>query len=72
MSGLVGPWFDPDEAAALLEKGLVADGRAQKYLGSSNGCPIRAEPTAFPAFVIRLPFAWNGNTAWAMPVTSSG
>src|SRR5262249_61208075 len=59
-SGLVGLRFDPVEEAALLGNGLVADGRPQKYLGSSKGCPMRAEPMSFPSFEIRLPCAWNG------------
>src|SRR5215470_4570906 len=59
-SGLVGLRFDPDEDAALSANGLVADGRLQKYLGSSKGWPISTEPTAFPSFTIRLPLAWNG------------
>src|SRR5262245_50504684 len=71
-SGFVGLRLDPDEDAALSANGLVADGRLQKYLGSSNGCPISAEPTTLPSFTIRLPLAWNGKTACAMPVTISG
>ncbi len=33
---------------------------------------MSAEPTTLPSFTIRLPFAWKGNTIWAMPVTTSG
>src|SRR5215471_16653009 len=71
-SGLVGLRFEPDDDAALSGNGVVADGRPQKYLGSSNGWPISAEPIAFPSFTIKLPLAWEGNTTWAMPVTISG
>src|SRR6266403_6264622 len=71
-SGLVGLWFDPDEDAALYPNGLVADGRPQKYFGSSKGWPIRPEPTTVPSFTIRLPLAWCGNTSCAMAVTTTG
>src|SRR5262245_32482053 len=71
-SGFVGLKLDPDEDAALSANGLVAEGRLQKYLGASKGCPINAEPTTLPSLTIRLPLAWNGKTAWAMPVTISG
>ena len=37
--------------------GEVADGRPQKYFGSSNGWPMSCEPTILPSFTIRLPFA---------------
>src|SRR5439155_26078950 len=40
-AGLSGPWFEPDDAIALYGRGEVAEGRLQKYLGSSNGWPIR-------------------------------
>ena len=56
-SGFVGLWFDPDEDAALYPNGVVADGRPQKYFGSSNGWPISAEPTTLPSFTMRLPLA---------------
>jgi len=36
-AGFVGPRFDPDDAAALYGNGEVAEGRPQKYLGSSKG-----------------------------------
>src|SRR5882762_335767 len=45
-SGFVGERFEPDDEPALYENGVVADGRPQKYLGSSKGWPMRAEPTA--------------------------
>src|ERR1700740_3541878 len=44
-SGLVGLRFEPAEEPALYANGVVADGRLQKYFGSSNGCPISEEPT---------------------------
>src|SRR5689334_3367845 len=71
-AGFVGPRLDPDDAAALYGNGDVADGRLQKYLGSSKACPMSSEPTTFPSLTIRLPFAWCGKSAWAIPVTSSG
>src|SRR6267378_8284236 len=71
-SGFVGERFEPDDEPALYENGVVADGRPQKYLGSSKGWPMRAEPTALPSLTIRLPFACRGNTAWAMAVTIAG
>src|SRR5215813_13871841 len=71
-SGLVGLWFEPDEEAALYANGVVADGRPQKYFGSSNGWPMSAEPTTLPSLTIRLPLAWCGNTTWAMTVTTAG
>src|SRR5437773_1236594 len=71
-SELVGLKLEPDEAPALSGNGLVADGRLQKYLGSSKGWPMRAEPTTFPSLTTRLPCAWNGKTACAMPVTRRG
>src|SRR5207245_2043793 len=45
-SGFVGPRFEPEDDAALSGKGDVADGRLQKYFGSSKGWPMRREPTA--------------------------
>src|SRR5215813_9686627 len=57
-AGLVGPRFEPDDEAALYGNGEVADGRPQKYFGSSNGWPISAEPMTLPSLTIRLPLAW--------------
>src|SRR5207244_12792061 len=71
-SGLVGLRFEPADEPALYGNGVVADGRPQKYLGSSNGWPISDEPTTLPSFTMRLPFAWRGKTTFAMPVTTSG
>src|SRR5262249_48516194 len=71
-SGLVGLRLDPEDEAALYGNGLVAEGRPQKYLGSSKGWPMRAEPTSLPSFEMRLPWAWYGKTACATPVTRSG
>src|SRR6185295_9449668 len=62
-AGLIGPWFEPLEAAPLYGAGPVADGRLQKYFGPENGWPISVEPTAVPFRTIRLPFAWVGNTS---------
>src|SRR4026208_1964308 len=45
-AGFIGPRFDAPDAAPLYA-GLVPDARLQKYLGSSNGWPINAEPTGF-------------------------
>ena len=55
-----------------MANGDVADGRGQKYLGSSNGWPINADPTTLPSLTIKLPLACEGKTACAMPVTTSG
>src|ERR1700693_1288450 len=71
-SGFVGLRLEPDDEPALSAKGLVADGRLQKYLASSKGCPMSLEPTIFPSLAIRLPCACDGNTTCAMPVTRSG
>src|SRR5438270_3254219 len=71
-AGLVGLRFDPDDDAPLYGYGDVADGRPQKYFGSSKGWPIRAEPMTLPSFTIRLPLAWCGKTSWAMAVTTTG
>src|SRR5664279_4429766 len=71
-AGLRGPWFDPEDAAPLYGCGEVADGRLQKYLGSSNGCPINDEPRVLSPTTIRQPFACRGNATWATPVTSNG
>src|SRR5262244_3092156 len=62
-SGLGGLRLDPEDAAALYGNGLVAEGRPQKYFGSSKGWPMRAEPTSLPSFEMRLPCAWYGKTA---------
>jgi hypothetical protein len=71
-AGLVGPRFEPDEAAALYGWGEVAEGRLQKYPGSSKGCPMSEDPTIVPSCTMRLPLAWRGNRIWAAPVTISG
>src|SRR5215510_10153789 len=71
-AGLVGPRFEPDDDAALYGYGEVAEGRLQKYFGSSKGCPMREEPTTLPSCTMRLPLAWRGNRIWATPVTTSG
>src|SRR5258708_5764105 len=71
-AGFSGPWFEPLELAALLAMGDVADGRPQKFLGSEKFWPIRVDPTALPPTSIRLPAAWVGNAALAMPVTARG
>src|SRR5262245_66136908 len=71
-AGFVGLRFDPDDEPALSANGEVADGRLQKYFGSSNGWPISEDPTTLPPTVMRLPLAWAGNTAWATPVTIAG
>ena len=64
--------FEPADADALYGKGAVADGRPQKYFGSSNGWPMSCEPSTLPSFTIRLPLAWWGNSAWATPVIANG
>src|SRR5215472_5646606 len=79
----VGPRLDPAEFAALYGAGtvlvasfgsvsVVADGRPWKYLSLVKFWPISAEPITLPSFSIRLPFAWRGNAAWAMPVIANG
>jgi hypothetical protein len=68
----MGPRFEPLDAAALYGNGVVAEGRPQKYLGSSNGWPIRLDPTGFPSRRMRLPLASLGKATCAMPVTRSG
>ncbi len=75
--GWWGRGSSPSDAAPLYARALpfasaVADRRPQKYLGSSNGWPMSREPTALPSSTMRLPLAWCGNAACAMPVTSSG
>src|SRR5882724_3476527 len=71
-AGLVGPILEPAEEAPLYGIGEVADGRLQKYLASEKGCPIKREPSTFPSFSIRLPFARVENPTCAMAVTTSG
>src|SRR5712691_5540589 len=71
-SGFVGLRFEPMDEPALYWNGVVADGRPQKYLGSSKGWPMRVDPTVFPSLTIRLPLAWRGNAACAMTVTIAG
>src|SRR6516165_1534425 len=71
-SGFVGPRFEPEDDAALSGKGDVADGRLQKYFGSSKGCPMRVEPTSWPFLLIRVPLACAGKTSWATTVTTTG
>src|SRR6478752_7379950 len=71
-ASIVGPRLDPDDAAALYGNGAVAEGRLQKYLGSSNGCPIKDEPTTRPSLTIKLPLAWYGNSSCARAVIPSG
>src|SRR5262249_23822447 len=71
-SGLVGLRFEPEEAPALFGKGLVAEGRLQKDFGSSNGWPVRVEPTTLPFGTMRLRLACHGNAIWAIPVTTRG
>jgi K+-transporting ATPase KdpC subunit len=46
----------------------VADGRPWKYLSSLNSCPINEDPITLPSRSIRLPCAWVGKIAPAMPV----
>jgi hypothetical protein len=64
--------LEPLDAAPLYGCGAVAEGRPKKYFGSENGWPIRREPTSFSPSRIRLPFAASENSAWPMPVTTSG
>src|SRR5689334_12782253 len=71
-AGFVGLRFEPDDDAALYGDGEVADGRLQKYFGSSNGWPISSEPTTLPSLTMRLPLAWCGKTTWAMTVSATG
>src|SRR5262245_13565034 len=71
-AGFVGLRLEPEDDAALYPNGEVADGRPQKYFGSSNGWPISAEPTTLPSLTIRLPLAWRGKITCAMPVTIAG
>src|SRR6266571_8245054 len=71
-SGLVGLRLEPEEEAALSAKGLVADGRLQKYFGSSKGWPINTDPRTLPSLTMRLPFACHGKTSCPMHVTTRG
>ena len=50
----------------------AADGRPQKYLGSSNAWPMRLEPTVLPSTVMNEPLAWLGKATWATAVTTAG
>src|ERR1700756_3414759 len=59
-AGLRAPWFEAPEDAPLYGCGEVADGRLQKYFGSSNGWPISSEPRGFPLTTNRVPFAPRG------------
>ena len=45
-AGLVGPWFEPLEAAPLYGIGEVAEGRPQKYCGLAEGLADQARPDA--------------------------
>src|SRR5262249_20910862 len=69
-AGLSGPRLEPEDAAPLYAKGVVADGRLQKYFGSSNGWPIRDDPAMAPSRSTRLPFAWLRYAACATTVTA--
>ena len=71
-AGFSGPWLEPPELLALYAIGEVADGRPQKCFGSLKFWPRSVEPTGLPSFSTMLPFACDGNTAWAMPVTAPG
>jgi len=71
-SAFVGLRFEPDEEPALYANGVVADGRAQKYFGSSKGWPMSSDPRVLPSLTTRLPFARYGNATCAMPVTIAG
>src|ERR1700760_4281065 len=71
-AGLVGPKFEPVEAAALLGMGDVAEILPQKYLGSAKDCPISDEPRTMPRSVTRLPDACRPKNSCATPVTANG
>src|SRR5664279_2900304 len=71
-AGLRGPRFEPEDEAPLYGCGDVADGRLQKYFGSSNGWPISVDATVLPPCRTRLPLAAPGNASWAMPQVTSG
>src|SRR5262245_58275114 len=71
-AGFDGPRFDPLDDAALSATGDVADGRPQKYLGSSVYCPMSSEPTAIPSRTMKLPLAWRGKNTLAPSVRLSG
>ena len=47
--------------------GLVADGRPQKYFGSSNGWPIRLEPTGLPSSHDQAAVGLAGNSSLRDP-----
>src|ERR1700691_173347 len=66
-AGLVGPRFDPAELAPLYGCGVVAEGRGQKYFGSSNGWPISEEPITRPFWLMSEPCAWRAQHTAAMP-----
>ena len=68
---LVGPRLVPAEAMPSYPA-PAADGRPQKYFGSSNAWPMRLEPSVLPSTVMNEPFAWLGNATWAMAVTRAG
>ena len=71
-AGLGGPRFEPLEAPRVVRRsGAVADGRPQKYFGSSNGWPISARADRL-AVLARSGCRWpgSGKTACATPVTT--
>ena len=79
----VGPAFEPPEFCALYGAGtvlllsagsvsVVAEGRPWKYCPPVKFCPISVEPITWPSRSIRLPSAWRGKTAPAIPVSASG
>ena len=70
--GLDGPKLEPDELVPLYGKGVVADGRPQKYLGSVKDWPIKSEPTIWFCFLMMLPFACQGKNTCAIPVMIKG
>jgi hypothetical protein len=49
--------------AAALYAGDVAKSRPQKYLASSNGCPINIDPTALSSRITTLPLVWCEKTS---------
>src|SRR5205814_8846859 len=59
-SEFAGERFEPDDAPALYGNGLIADGRPQKYFAASKGCPMTADPTAWPALTTRPPCVRRG------------
>src|SRR5258705_12294138 len=60
--GLVGLRLEPEDTPALSANGLVAEGRLQKYLGTSKGWPLRCEPHTGPCLNTGHPCAWNGKS----------